>query len=404
MLADASAVQFTRNGGSLKSALLKIDAVNGTRPLIALGAAGMAHMFLASGDTGGEGWLAQLRDSVLRTHPRMMDRVRALDRGITEAQYRAAVRNARKEYLGARERAAAPVEVGGESLRPSTQPLRQLVPDLACSRLTGAQQDAVIALRARLGATANDVQAIFVAAMLDPRPALARRQLLGLAPVLGAAVASRVPAALKELAALAPIARYPLLEGLMAPLAGLPDQSRLRLVRVARAFAARVAPLDAFRFATIRLLLRHLVQSADAGSTARGTHAEGATMDAHARPAASLCAVLASCGADDDEIARAYQAGLDGLLTPRARPALRSVPVDAGAIDQALQQLAALPYVHRAALGAALLRVVGANGSLGAREFDLMRALCGGLGIPVPGTGKLRREPEAGLARVAAGA
>ena len=55
----------------------------------------------------------------------------------------------------------------------------------------------------------------------------------------------------------------------------------------------------------------------------------------------------------------------------------------------------------RAAVGAALLRVVAANGTLEDREFDLLRALCGGLAIPVPGTGKIRREPDVSLRRVA---
>jgi hypothetical protein len=65
------------------------------------------------------------------------------------------------------------------------------------------------------------------------------------------------------------------------------------------------------------------------------------------------------------------------------------------AVDQALQRLAALPFIQRAALGRALLRVIAANGTMSVREADLLRALCGELGIPLPATSKVPRESEA---------
>ena len=412
LLADASAVQFTRNAEALKSALLKIEAVNGTRPVLALRAAGMAHMFFASGEAGVTGWLARLREAMLETHPSIADRVRTLDTSMTEAQVRAAVRIVRKDYLGARPAGApaAPVdgrdsqdaEVGpdDEETRQVKPPVRLLVPDLACSRLNGAQQDAVLTLRIRIGADPADVQAAFVAALVDPQPARARRQLLRLAPLLGTDVAARVPRLAEALAGLPAIGRYPLLEGLVGPLTLLPGDGRARLLRVAHAYLRSVTPFDALRFAALRLLLRSLKPAAAvrAGSTDADSSPR---VESYASAAAVLCAVMAQCGATDAEAARAYIAGLDGLLPPRDRPGLPATPLDAGAVDQALQWLAPQPYAVRAAVGAALLRVVAANGTLEDREFDLLRALCGGLAIPVPGTGKIRREPDVSLRRVA---
>ena len=42
--------------------------------------------------------------------------MQALDRGLSEAQYRAAVRIVRKQQLAARDRAQAPVQLGDEVL------------------------------------------------------------------------------------------------------------------------------------------------------------------------------------------------------------------------------------------------------------------------------------------------
>jgi hypothetical protein len=313
---------------------------------------------------------------------------------MSDARYRAAVRIARKAYLGARARAAAPVEQGGEALRSRAAPVRALVPDLACSRLTGAQQDAVLQLRAQFGANPHEAQAVFVAALLDPAPSRARAQLLRLAPLIGAPVATRVPAATNALARLAPIARYPLLEGLIATVAVLPDAARLALVRVARAFEPRIAPLDALRFATVRLLLRSLLQAAAADAVPAVPAQAGGlpSLETHAAPAALLCSLIARCTTGDGESLQAYRAGLDGLLPPRSRPPFTTSPIDAGAVDDAVQRIAGLPYAQRTSVAAALVRVIAANGSLSAQEFDLLRAICGGLAVPVPNTGSLRRE------------
>ena len=94
-LADASAVQFTRNPAGLRRALLKIAALEGTGVIRAPAATGMAHLFFADSDTSPGHWLD--------THPRMIDRVRALDTRLTEAQYRAAVRIERKRQLTRRD-------------------------------------------------------------------------------------------------------------------------------------------------------------------------------------------------------------------------------------------------------------------------------------------------------------
>ena len=67
-LADASAVQFTRNTTGLKGALLKIAALEEGSKFVAADAEEVAHMLFAPG-----------LDRVFATHPPLLERIRELD-------------------------------------------------------------------------------------------------------------------------------------------------------------------------------------------------------------------------------------------------------------------------------------------------------------------------------------
>lgn len=389
-LADASAVQFTRNAAALKSALLKIEAASGAGIRLRT-TAGMAHLLFASSEARGSGWFERLRESFLETHPRMLDRVQALDRGMTAAQYRAAVRIARKAQFAARARAEAPVQIGGEVLRPAGKPPEQdPVHDFLCSRLNAAQQRAVQALQREIGASAEGVQALFVAALLDAEPARGLRQKLQLLPVVGAPVIGRVDAMNGRLHELPAIARLTLLTSLLPALKALPDVARLRMVKVARAFGARITPQDTRRFAVSRLVLRTLVQAPD---TRARPGEPPPTLDDAAQAVGLVCSLLAR--ASGERAAQAYQAGMDGLLPPLRRPPQSEGPIDAAAIDDALEALSRLAFISRAAIGQGLLRVIAANGTMSAAEFDLLRLVSSGIDLLTPATGSIRLEPGA---------
>lgn len=394
VLADASAVQFTRNPVALKSALLKIEAVAGTGVARPGGgaAAGMAHMMFAPGALAWRGLLHFVQGIAFSTHPPTMERVRALDRRLTEAQYRAAVREHRRDYLEARQRAAAPVQLGGESLRPATAPTPgpAVVPDLSCSRLNHDQQRQVLALQSKLAESKDSAPAMLVASLLDRRPQQGRAQLVRLAPLLGAALTSRVPAMSAQLGALPDVARLPLVAGLLPHLREQPDRMRLVLVKVLRAFQPQVAAEDTLRFATLRLALRELVQGAPP-TPAAPPGDPAPELAQHAGPVGVLLSLLA---AQSGELApKAFRAGLDGLIAPPKRPAMTSAPVPPAAVDAALLQLASLPRPQRLAFSAACVRTLAANRSMGAAEAELLRLYCACLSIPMPPPGVRAEDP-----------
>jgi Zn-dependent protease with chaperone function len=389
-LADASAVQFTRNAGALKSALLKIEAATGAGIRMRT-PAGMAHLLFASGDARAGGWLERLRESFLETHPRMLDRVQALDRGLSEAQYRAAVRIVRKRQLAERERAAAPVQLGDEVLQPvSRPPPRDPVDDFLCSRLNAAQQRAVIAQQRQIGSSAEDLQALIVAALLDPDPARAQLQRVQLLPLLGAPVIGRVDLLRTRLQELPAIARLTLICSLLPTLQALPDRSRLRMVKVARAFRSRVLPEDTLRFAVARLVLHGLVH-VEKAPAAPGGHP--ASLADCAEAVGVVCSLLAR--ASGALAAKAYEAGIEGLVPPLRRPMLQDGQIDAATVDAALDALSGLAFAARASVCQGLLRVVAANGTMSAAEFDLLRLVSLRIGMATPATGAIRLESAA---------
>jgi Zn-dependent protease with chaperone function len=393
VLADASAVQFTRNPGALKSALLKVEAAQGAGHVQAGAAASMAHMFFVSSDSALGSWIERLQGSFFKTHPLMIDRVQAVDKKLTDAQFRAAVRNTRKDYLAAKERAVAPVVAGGEVLQAArSRNIPTESQDLLCSRLRGEHQKAVLDLQQQYSNSTDELQAIFVGALLDNNPARASSQLITIAPALGAAVATRVNNARQQLDSLPPLARLPLLLALLPAVAALPDQNRLRLVKVTRAFAERIPSLETVRFAASRLLLRTLVHD----EVRRKLHAPDelvAPAGVYAQPASVVCSLMAQCSGPLG--IKAYNAGMNGLLPILNRPPYLDQPIASSVVDVALKALAGLSHLQRASVCQALQRIIKANGTMGAAEFDLLRVFSTCMGVNTPATGLVAIEPQA---------
>ncbi|HMA12245.1 MAG TPA: M48 family metalloprotease, partial [Steroidobacteraceae bacterium] len=377
-LADASAVQFTRNPGALKSALVKIEAAEGAGRIHSTHAADLAHMFFAESRMPVAQWLARLKGAFLATHPPMLHRVRALDPGLTAAQHRALVRRERKQLLQKDEAVKAPVVVAGEVLHaPAAAPrlMHEELPELLLGRLRPESRQALESVTAEVAPDQDALQAMFIGALLAPEAARARAQLVQLAPLLGASITARVQKDRARLDQLPPFARLPTLTVLLPRLSTLPDRERARLVKIARAFQTQIAPRDVLRFAVARLIPQRLAVAAPAA-------AGYVTIEGTARSCALLCAWMASF--NDVAAEAAFQAGLNGLLPPLQRPVYNAAAITTEAIDTALEQALRLPPVGKRALNDALLRVLGSDQSMDAPEFDLLRFVSLRLGVAVP--------------------
>ena len=102
-LADASAVQFTRNPQALQSAFIVMAASAAGTRLEHEHAAGVAHMFFAGSDPA---WINKFGGSWFATHPPLEERVRAIDARVTPLKFRSLVSDERRK-IAARAAAAA---------------------------------------------------------------------------------------------------------------------------------------------------------------------------------------------------------------------------------------------------------------------------------------------------------
>lgn len=78
LLADASAVQFTRNPQALARALARIKWMTGSK-LLSPATLQFSNFFFADADTGALGFLGELFSPLFSTHPPLEERIRLLD-------------------------------------------------------------------------------------------------------------------------------------------------------------------------------------------------------------------------------------------------------------------------------------------------------------------------------------
>lgn len=375
-LADASAVQFTRNPDALKSALLKIAATQGGADLRGVAAAGMAHLFFASTDIG---WISKLNLSWLATHPPLAERVQALDRNVTSREFQNLVSSQKKKLAGQEPMASKSVIVTAPLPGlPTGSPAAQtgcLPRDLLYNRLPRPQQTAIDALLDVASRSPECAQATVVAALISCHPARRAALMTRLAPFLGAHGVRAVLDMDPRFAALDPIARLPALLAVLALVEQQQAAQRARLLKVTAAFAKLATPDDSFGFALTRVLSHRLKSTAP---TAR----EGGKLGACTAEIGLLLTLLArECVAPD----LAFKAGVQNLLPPGQRPERLSSNLHAERIDAALGVVAMLHPTAKHAFSDAMARVVASDRRLTAAKTDLLRMICITMDWQVPG-------------------
>jgi Zn-dependent protease with chaperone function len=360
-LADAAAVQFTRNPAGLSGALKKIGGSAGST-ITEPHAEELSHLFFADGLSG-------FSSNFLSTHPPLTERIRRL-------------------------------EPGWDGTYPS--PERPLPPPERRSNAAAAGVSSAVSPLMAAGAPTAEHLA-FAAALLEqfPRPLLeaahdsteARTLILALVMV-GTSVQNEHRAALRaygglELEArvfrLAPVvrqqgidARLPLLDLALPALQGLsPDE-----VAEFRAVVVRLAKADGrlamFEYALLHTLDRRLRD--DAGRKTRGDRSLGALASS---VEALLSAVAYSGSRGEENAGEAFERARQrlGNLTLTLQPA-NALPVER--LDEALSALEeARPSAKKEFL-LACTDIAMADGILRPQEAELLRAISESIGVPLP--------------------
>ncbi|WP_407352613.1 M48 family metallopeptidase [Luteimonas sp. R10] len=385
VLADASAVQFTRQASGLAGALKKIAGLQeGSQLAQRGGAEEVSHMLFGDG-IGLSGLFA--------THPPILQRIQALEPGFRpeqverlRAQWRTAPPNGLEEDvqlgIAARHGSALPGAADEFDLTPPMVSAQVAHPREDDYRRADALVAALPEVLRVLARERDATMPLLLALLLDGDAEVRRRQHQEIAARLGARVAERA-AHLREsqLQALHPMQRLPL-AALAFPVLRLRPRPELdTFLDTVHAVVHADDHVSLFEYCLGRLLETQVRESLDPARYARfGRRKAGSVKQEFA----TLLAVVAHAGhADPAEAKRAYLAGLQRVLP---RDHLPYAPPAAGvlALDAVWEPLDRLDPLAKQVLVEAVTAAAMHDGRVSVAEAELLRTICGVLHCPLP--------------------
>lgn len=397
-LADASAVQFTRNPDGIAGALRKIAALSAGSRIGHPQAEEASHLFFSNG-------LAPSLLNLLATHPPLAERIRRIDPSWDGTLPKLSRETAETEERGD----AAP--------RVQRMPREAAAASAGLAESSGATPpvpfpaQATVPLRpaptvARVGTTTdpNRAYASELLATLPPQFMELAHDPFDAAALVFALLVSDEPAAQAaqwgQLQQVAPPALLSVVERIRPAVAALPAEQRLPLAELALPALKRMSPrqiagftraLEQLARADRRIsvfefcLYRVVSQSLRAQGSLFGTAAAGAVLAAP-QAALVLLSVLARAGSrSEGAAARAFAVGMAELDPGGRHPAiLNPEQASLAQLDAALGALERLQPQWKKRMLAAATACVAADGFGTIEEVELVRAVAHSLDCPLP--------------------
>lgn len=389
-LADASAVQFTRQTQGLSGALKKIGGLHdGSRLNQRSDAEEVSHMLFGDG----VGFDQLFAGNLFATHPPLLERIRALEPGFNDdamarlqAQWRASPPD------GMQEDVALGLGGGSGARLPGVTQALSVTPPMVAAQVAAPGADdyrradsIVIAIPDALRDLARQresVMPLLLGLLLAGDEALAERQRVDIAARLGGEVADHAVRIHQQLTAdLHPMLRLPL-AGLAFPVLRLRPRPQLdAFMDTVQAVVHADGQVSLFEYCLGRLLTVQVRESLDPSRYARfGRRKPGNVR----KEFATLLAVVAQAGHEDRASAQhAYLAGLQRVLP---RDHLPYVPPANGvlALDAVWEPLDALDPLAKQAMVEAVTAAVSHDGRVSVAESELLRTICAVLHCPLP--------------------
>ncbi|MBJ7574977.1 M48 family metalloprotease [Luteimonas sp. MC1828] len=384
-LADASAVQFTRQTSGLAGALKKIAGLPaGARLNDRADAEEASHMLFGDG-VGLSGLFA--------THPPLLERIQALEPSFRADQL---------EHLRAQWMVAPPsgleedVRLGFDSQAgglPARDARINITPPMVAAQVANPEPgdylraDAIArSLPAPLRALAQSretVVPLLIGLLLDADDTIRARQATEASARLGHVVADAAMALQRgELAGLHPMLRLPLAAIAFPVLRRRPRPELESILDTVHAMVHCDGRVSLFEYCMARLLEVQLRESLDPRRHARFGRRKP---DSLREEFATLLAVVAQAGNPDDraEAQRAYLAGLQRVLPRDHLP--YAPPADGVlALDGVWPALDGLEPLAKQMMVEAVTAAASHDGRISVAEAELLRTICAVLHCPLP--------------------
>lgn len=388
-LADASAVQFTRQTDGIAGALKKIG-YRASSLIVDSDVEEVSHMLFANG--------LRSFSKLYATHPPIEQRIRALEPDFdAEAYLRKATKQAADHEQMADEKrgGAKPAADDAQArLNRLMQAMLILTPGAVSSSIGNPSETHVqhaAELRRlippiiyRAAQSPSDAPLVTLALLLDQDEALRKRQLMRLSSSFGPEQLSLIRQIHPALIELGPQFRLPLMELAFPALKQRPREQIDALLELVNTLIEIDGHVDTFEYLLSRALWSLLrdAERPQRVTTKRGTRLVTSIAELH-----TLFSVVARLGhREDDDAARdAYQVGMLALLpTSVDWPAYDPPHKWTLRMDQALDKLDKLPPMIKQELVKALTVTMSHDGKVTVSEAELLRAVCIILHCPLP--------------------
>lgn len=382
-LADASAVQFTRQAGGIAGALKKIGGLADGSELRQAKAEEISHMLFARG----------LRlSSLLATHPPLVKRIQALDPGFDPAEF--ALIPAKAETTDTLAAAAAGlIDSTGSRMYKTDEDVIALDAD-SLTAMVGQPTDAHLrqatAVRASMPAeiveaahSRSGALSLTLALLLDRDEKIRRHQHGIIEQRMGHRIGAVTEQLFDQLRTLGPEYKLPILD-LVFPVIRSRSLSELdHLDELAVRIIEADGHVDTFEYALSRSLRTYLADMRSRSGSA--SRKPGRTSMSRAVPV--LFALLARHGHENErDAAAAYNQGLMQLMKNKQKVPPPYAPPDdwPQQLDLALARLDTLNFRAKQRIVEALVITMTHDGRIALSEAELLRAVCVCLHIPVP--------------------
>ena len=373
-LADASAVQFTRNNEGIAGALKKIGGYGRGSELSASHAAEFSHMYFASG-------LKRSFSNLFSTHPPLVQRINRLD-----PAWNGRFSTADDSQAGISLSAAQNAQVMGMAPQSRQAQFEQVAEAVDNSIGSPGQQQVEVSrqllasIPPGLHRAAHDpfaARALVYLLLMHRDSAHRQQQRELLQQIAHPAVIREMQQLEDQLEQLSVTVRLPLLDLCVPALKALVPQQyqvfKRNLIKLLRSDNR----VDLWEWALYRVLMHALEGAPDRHrlSTKKGAQDDAARF---------ILAALAHSGHSDYLPAkRAYEVGLKTL-------GLMAVPLPAEAqvtlprLDKAVAIASTLPPLRKPALLKAMAATMAHDGTVLAQEIELLRAIADSLDCPMP--------------------
>jgi Zn-dependent protease with chaperone function len=376
-LADASAVQFTRQTQGIAGALKKIAALGDGSRLHAANRHEVAHMLFGDSDAPG------FFDGLYATHPPLMKRIRSLDPGFREAELET-IFSTMQDADDAR---AEALERGSQTPPSPSNSMPFTLGAAVAASVDPVGKSATVspaASTALIQATKQpeSALALMFAIILSPQEALAATQRRAVASAFGDDMQFAAAALAEQVKGLAPGKRMSLLALSFPTLKQLPEgrlQTFLSTLETVTRTNSNVGLED---YCLARLMRLQLSEA---------LHPRSAPVDGQKKlpaciaSASFVIAIVAAHGSSDDAAARRAWLLAMADAFPGNGQAWQVPPNDwQQALDRALADLDGLMPAAKEIFIQSLVRAIRADDTITAEEMALLRAICASLHCIMP--------------------